>query len=259
MARRITKDDLAAATRAGPFCAVHFLADGKTIAKTGQNTRLAEANTMRFIRENTKIPIPEVYDAYTDDETGRVCIIMEKVEGQTLNEAWPGYNDADKETVIQQLREYFNELRSLKSSIISCTDGSPCDDQYFDDNIGGYGPYSTEEDFNQGLINAWTKGREDDALIRFLCRTLRHNMQGHEFVMTHNDFAPRNILVRGSRIVAILDWELSGYFPEYWEFAKAIWRPDWDSSWMKDDLVERVLDPYYQQASVILNTSYTIW
>lgn len=84
-------------------------------------------------------------------------------------------------------------------------------------------------------------------------------MQGHEFVMTHNDFAPRNILVRGSQVVAILDWEFSGYFPEYWEFAKALWRPAWDSPWMKDDLVERVLDPYYQQASLILNTSYTIW
>ncbi|KJK75056.1 hypothetical protein H634G_09691 [Metarhizium anisopliae BRIP 53293] len=229
MTRKITKDDLAAAARVGPFCAVHFLIDGKTVVKTGENTRLAEANTMRFIRENTNIPIPEVYDAYTHDETGH------------------------------QLRGYFNELRRFKSPTISCTDGSPCDDQYFDDDIGGYGPYSTEESFNQGLVRAWTKGREDDTFIRFLCKTLLHMMQGHEFVMTHNDFAPRNILVRGSQVVAILDWEFSGYFPEYWEFAKALWRPAWDSPWMKDDLVERVLDPYYQQASLILNTSYTIW
>ncbi|EFY94564.1 aminoglycoside 3'-phosphotransferase/choline kinase domain protein [Metarhizium robertsii] len=259
MTRKITKDDLAAAARVGPFCAVHFLIDGKTVVKTGENTRLAEANTMRFIRENTNIPVPEVYDAYTHDETGHVCIVMERVEGQTLQEAWPSYDDADKETVVQQLRGYFNELRRFKSPTISCTDGSPCDDQYIDDDIGGYGPYSTEESFNQGLVRAWTKGREDDSFIRFLCKTLLHMMQGHEFVMTHNDFAPRNILVRGSQVVAILDWELSGYFPEYWEFAKALWRPAWDSPWMKDDLVERVLDPYYQQASLILNTSYTIW
>lgn len=100
MTRKITKDDLAAAARVGPFCAVHFLIDGKTVVKTGENTRLAEANTMRFIRENTNIPIPEVYDAYTHDETGHVCIVMERVEGQTLQEAWPSYDDADKETVV---------------------------------------------------------------------------------------------------------------------------------------------------------------
>ncbi|KID93778.1 phosphotransferase enzyme family protein, partial [Metarhizium majus ARSEF 297] len=181
MARRITKDHLAAAARVGSFCAVHFLIDGKTVAKTGENTRLAaEANTMRFIRENTNIPVPEVYDAYTHDETGHVCIVMEKVEGQTLQEAWPSYDDADKETVVQQLRGYFNELRRSKSPTISCTDGSPCDDQYFDDDIGGYGPYSTEEDFNQGLVRAWTRGREGDTFIRFLCKTLLHMMQGHE-------------------------------------------------------------------------------
>ncbi len=84
-------------------------------------------------------------------------------------------------------------------------------------------------------------------------------MQGHEIVMTHNDFAPSNIIVQGSKVVAILDWEFSGFYPEYWEYCKALWRPQWDSSWIKDGIVDRVLDQYLNEVAVILNTSYVIW
>lgn len=84
-------------------------------------------------------------------------------------------------------------------------------------------------------------------------------MEGHDIVLTHNDFAPRNILVQGSKVVAIVDWEFSGYYSEYWEYNKALWRPAWDSAWIKEGLVERVLDPYLKEAAVILHTSYRFW
>lgn len=45
-------------------------------------------------------------------------------------------------------------------------------------------------------------------------------MNGHEIVMTHNDFDPRNILVQGSQVVALLDWELSGFYPDYWSIVR---------------------------------------
>ncbi len=35
--------------------------------------------------------------------------------------------------------------------------------------------------------------------------------------------------------------------------------PEWDSQWIKDGLVERVLDPYLKEAAVILHTLYRIW
>lgn len=59
----------------------------------------------------------------------------------------------------------------------------------------------------------------------------------HRLIMTHGDLHPRNIMVkwevdgRGSapdqteskiRVTAPLDWELSGWYPEHWEFVKAL-------------------------------------
>jgi hypothetical protein len=38
---------------------------------------------------------------------------------------------------------------------------------------------------------------------------------------THADLRPKNIIVRNGRVAAIIDWEFSGWYPEYWEFTKA--------------------------------------
>ncbi|KAK2590103.1 hypothetical protein QQS21_012221 [Conoideocrella luteorostrata] len=37
----------------------------------------------------------------------------------------------------------------------------------------------------------------------------------------HADLCPRNIIVKGGRIVAILDWAFAGWYPEYWDFTRA--------------------------------------
>ena len=37
---------------------------------------------------------------------------------------------------------------------------------------------------------------------------------------THGDLLPGNILVNGSEITAIVDWETAGYYPEFWEYCR---------------------------------------
>lgn len=95
--------------------------------------------------------------------------------------------------------------------------------------------------------------------VEFTCDIFREVMSGHEIVMTHNDLDPRNILVRGSTVVVLLDWELSGYYPDYWEYAKAMRRPDWETGWVKDRALEKIIKPWSKELSVIWNTTEIIW
>jgi len=44
-------------------------------------------------------------------------------------------------------------------------------------------------------------------------------LKDHDIVMSHGDISPRNILVRGTKVVAILDWEMLGFYPENWDHA----------------------------------------
>lgn len=44
----------------------------------------------------------------------------------------------------------------------------------------------------------------------------------YSIVFTHGDVAARNIIVRDGRIVALLDWEFEGWYPEYWDYVFAL-------------------------------------
>ncbi|KAK7212614.1 hypothetical protein V2G26_019792 [Clonostachys chloroleuca] len=41
------------------------------------------------------------------------------------------------------------------------------------------------------------------------------------FVLTHGDLSPRNIMVEDGKITGIIDWQFSGFFPEWVEHANA--------------------------------------
>jgi hypothetical protein len=47
-------------------------------------------------------------------------------------------------------------------------------------------------------------------------------LQNHNIILTHGDFAGWKVLVRGSKVVAILGWEFASKNPEYWEYLKAL-------------------------------------
>ena len=87
----------------------------------------------------------------------------------------------------------------------------------------GVGPFANEDAFNERLIE--TTARFDRRVI-FPDAETRSRLRGdHAIVFTHGDIAPRNIIVRGDTVVALLDWEQAGWYPEHWEMVKAMWCP----------------------------------
>jgi aminoglycoside phosphotransferase (APT) family kinase protein len=58
------------------------------------------------------------------------------------------------------------------------------------------------------------------------------------FVLTHGDLTPRNIMVEGARVTGIVDWERSGFFPEWAEYAFAMKLGHAHEEWWKPVLKE---------------------
>ena len=42
----------------------------------------------------------------------------------------------------------------------------------------------------------------------------------HDIVLNHGDISLHNILVEDGAIVALLDWEFAGWYPEHWDYVK---------------------------------------
>ncbi|KAJ4988693.1 phosphotransferase [Stagonosporopsis vannaccii] len=250
--RVITPEEFAQATKFDRFVPVYKI-DAHTVVKTGDCVRLAEAEAMKLVREKTTIPVPKVHNAYINDATGYPLIVMDFIEGECLADVWDGFDDGQKEEIIFQLRHYFSQLREIKGTFIGSVDGTACEDQLFTDVPSAFGPYKDEAAFNEGIIAA-LKAMSSGGWLETICDMVS-SLRGHEIVLTHGDISPRNIMVHGSKVVAILDWELSGYYPEYWEHSKALYRPDWQSGWIKDRAVQRVLEHYHPELAVMLHVN----
>ena len=133
--------------------------------------------------------------------------------------------DSDEKSMALIKRGAGGEASAAKAMIGSCGGGPARDAHHYFDYDGG--PFETEHDFNKFLLSTLVDDTPP-AISAALARRLRTD---HRVVFTHGDLTLRNIVVRHGRIVALLDWEYAGWYPEYWEYVKflaSFWRHgDW--------------------------------
>lgn len=83
----------------------------------GANDHPNEALALRFVKEHTTIPVPEVISSDWDR------ITMEYVEGQTLQQAWPVLTPEQRSDIKAQLSDYIAQMRALSGDHLGRLDG----------------------------------------------------------------------------------------------------------------------------------------
>ncbi|KAJ5691493.1 hypothetical protein N7488_012228 [Penicillium malachiteum] len=141
-----------------------------------------EAAALQFIRRVSNIPVPRVYGTLEVDES--CFLIMKRASGVSMIDL----PEDQKQKVWPEIEQHLTTLREIKS----CTTGGP-----------------------SGLMIP---------PYRLICMTQydvlpRKKTKAPEYVFCHNDFAQQNIMVDPEtlKIVAIIDWEYSGFWPSYFE------------------------------------------
>jgi hypothetical protein len=84
---------------------------------------LGEVTTLRFLRRETDIPVPEIiaFDNSTDNKIGFEWILMERMPGVSLYKKWRTMTAFQKAALVQRVAEYqaqifrhsFSGLRTL--------------------------------------------------------------------------------------------------------------------------------------------------
>ncbi|KAL1840079.1 hypothetical protein VTJ49DRAFT_814 [Mycothermus thermophilus] len=143
-----------------------------------------EADTLRFVRRHTEIPVPLLFCDFEDDDA--YYLITEYVEGVSMAEL----PDEQKQVVTEELESYLAQLKTLRSNRLGGPTGIVIP------------PYrvlcETERD-------DWSRLRTADR---------------PEYVFCHNDCSQHNVIVNPDtlKIAAIVDWEYAGFYPEWFEF-----------------------------------------
>lgn len=193
-------------------CTVTCQPDG-TVLKSGPRVRMGEAEALK-LAHSLGLPVPAVHQVRTVTEE-HVEISMDFVQGDVLEAVWPSMTEAEKLQIAQQLGQMISLLRSASQSqfhIGSC--GGPAFDCRRRLEYSG-GPFDIESDFNHFLLDLYKA--TPNAIRKALRDSLRTD---HRITFTHGDLSPRNIIVSKGCITGLLDWEFSGWYPEYWEYVK---------------------------------------
>ena len=150
--------------------------------------------------------------------------------------------------VARKLRNILEELRKLPFSGGYCSIGHrPLQDAIFwsgneKEKSSMNGPFDTEEEVNEAMIKKYIFNGLPRQKAAFYKRTLKQIFHGHPPVFTHGDLQRKNIMVRGhipeqagkedEFKLTLLDWEVAGWYPSYWEYSRAMlgcgkWDDDW--------------------------------
>lgn len=221
------------------------------VVKRGPFVHLTEAATLKFLAENTSIPVPRLHCAFVHNN--RAFIVMERLQGVTLAVAWRSLSDAQRAAIFAQLRSIFEELRSLPPppgvGIESCVGGSLRDCR-ISRSSPRFGPFKTIHEFHlwlrEDLRPEDHPTRKDDQDWKEIKQMVaKQDGSWPPPVFTHGDLHPSNIMVRGDRVVGVIDWEFSGWYPHYWEYTSAWYGHITRHGW--EDEILKFLDPYPEE------------
>jgi aminoglycoside phosphotransferase len=223
--------------------------DENLVVKRGRLTlqSLEEAANMQIIRQLTSIPVPEIVRVHAQGR--RAYIFMSYVPGTTLQHIWPTLSMEARQNITDQLKSYMDELRAIpppSSCYIGSLESHICVDnrQLLRLNIDENRLISSEKEFNRFIMaDLWEFYPTE--YYNMLLSMMRQN---HRIVLTHGDFHPRNIMVKDTIITGIIDWEFSGWYPEYWEYIKALTAVEPVDDWWR--YLSTIVGPYYTEWAI---------
>lgn len=188
-----------------------------------------EAQNANFVAQQLPdSPVAKVTHAWTTEEGRRFNTVQERMAGQTLEDALPGLAPADLANIGRQLGAFLRELRALTASEMRMLDGRPVVDRRLFKPFpstpmtqgASYQVCTQDSEIAENLVLAIASASSRfsvDILQMFL-----HRMPSAKpFTFSHSDLHEGNIMVRDGEFAGLIDWELAGYYPRWWEFVNS--------------------------------------
>ncbi|KAG9256969.1 kinase-like domain-containing protein [Emericellopsis atlantica] len=199
--------------------------DPGMVRKYGDGVTRNEEAALRVVKEKATVPVPELHGAdyfiIQGEEHG--SFLMDLTEGCTLRSQWDSFGDSTKDRICREIWGIVEQLRRIPppasfSHLFQCgADGSPSQDVLLRDLHDPPAPIETDDVLRARIYERY---------LHYNGGSFPENLPDHlprssASVFTHGELKPRNIMVDSSGgIAGILNWELAGWYPDYWELCK---------------------------------------
>jgi len=167
------------------------------------------------------VRVPEIKRVVRDPDQVEVYLVMDRVHGTTLEESWSQIGWLATIRMAFQMRRFVQSMRQRTSLAAGGLATGLCQSVWLDDAFG-LPPYASPNAVTSFIV-FWLQYSWD----------LRRTYPNHEtyrrhqhlipavpkfFVFTHQDLAPRNIMIDPQNNLWLVDWECSGWYPTYFEY-----------------------------------------
>jgi aminoglycoside phosphotransferase (APT) family kinase protein len=223
------------------------------------------------------ITVPKLYAMYCIPSNGHLCLIMERLDGESLEAMWRVLDNDEKSAVCGKLKEVFATIRKIPvpyPNFYGSVERGPVPHHLFysaDADPAIRGPFDSESEFNTALVRRlreiWAMNDKHSFKADFYERNLDAMLKGHEPMFSHSDLQPKNILVRRvhsqtglaskSFEVALVDWEEAGWYPSYWEYSCVFIGFEWLDDW--PERLEQIVDPWPSEAATLRMLYQDLW
>lgn len=146
-----------------------------------------ELEGLRYIAENTTIPIPRLYRVHSYH--GKLALELEYFPGcDTLQVCWRRYSQEQKQAIVDQISGFIAQLRQLEpppSKSISSADGGPC----YDFRVGSlklFGPFDDLATFHRCVRGGI---RMEHAQRAFGNEVMQVHQRKYEICFTHAEIS----------------------------------------------------------------------
>ncbi|KAH5112452.1 hypothetical protein HBH71_161290 [Parastagonospora nodorum] len=172
------------------------------------------------------LPVPKIisYGEHPDTPHTPVSILMTRIPGRGLGdpELYEDMTEDERESVFTELQCMLQTMRKwshpwAKEKICSVL-GTAVRSVHIPSHA--VGPCDSETEFNDHFFNSISSNSfYSQAKFKETLETAdRLREMCHPIVFTHGDLKHHNIMILNGHSSGFLDWESTGWYPDYWEF-----------------------------------------
>ncbi|KAJ9219558.1 hypothetical protein DTO027B5_4826 [Paecilomyces variotii] len=187
------------------------------VLKGGGDVLPCETKVLQLVASKSNIRAPRVHRSIHFNDNTKYFgmmgyIVMDYIDGEPLDRCWGDLSDEQKMDVAKQTAQMIIEMQSIKLLEPGPIGGGPCRGRFFTHYSAG--PFKDAAEFE-----GWFNHKLD------ICKKYKHASSDlppfkfTEFVLTHQDISPRNLILDRNGLVWLVDWADAGAYPPPFEIA----------------------------------------